>query len=255
MSEALELHIKDGYAEVKTTENNIKKSKIIDLDDLHSIFKENVDTDTGDLGLYGDGSIGIRRIISRGSKSWVLINAINPCIDVKFVGGTPGRGDTPYKNKVTDREGVLFEKVFFPNLIMGLKLNKTGKKYKIQNSFMMSHEDYLMDGKQTMLQFPFANVYSGDQGAICWGSVQLPQLTNVSQCIGIMQMFLGDEMNRDLFRHPYTGSGDYTTNNLEVLLRKLSRNNKKLTSFPYGDIKLNKHGTYSRMISWCKSNL
>jgi len=174
----LTIKIFDQFAELSYKgPNNALVNKIVDIADLHAVFKDNVNHDTGDLAVFGDGVIGVRRIISRGDKMFVLVNAINPCVDMTFDG-------SPIKH------------VYFPSLIMAVHLTKPGRKYRVDKSktVILAHEHNLIDGNSQLYRFPFCNVHQG-VGRICWGRIEIPMLDTPGQSIGVLQIFMQGDMN------------------------------------------------------------
>lgn len=238
---AVQINMSDGFAEIKYEDNGMTKNKLIDIDDLHAVFKDNVDYDSGDLGVWGDGAMGIKRLISRGNKHWVLVDAVNPCLTTNF-------GRSTIKD------------MYYPSLLMGVHLVADGTKYRAnkQKTFIFAHENMLLSDKDQLYFFPFGNAWSNGMGRICWGSVQLPALDNFSQALGVMQMFLQGTMNSDLWENGrLVGRGDWKdklsgspTDKMKALTQA-----KGCERFPYENVTMKKKIKYNDLIKYCKDNL
>lgn len=242
--EAVNIRIDQGYAELQFEKDGITENKIIDIDDLHSVFKDNIDYDSGDLGIWGDGAIGVKRLISRGDKHYVIVNAINPVVSVEYYGKT-------------------IKNMKFPSLLMAVHLTNSGKRFKVnkQKTFIMAYENMIIKDTDPMYVYPFTNVWQESMGKICWGRIEVPNLDNFSQCIGVMQMFIQGDMNNDLFEpsnikstvEPWASilkEGD-TTKKLTKLFTELSKSNR----FPYEAFNFKKKNSYKNVIRYCKDNL
>jgi hypothetical protein len=244
--EAVNIALQDGYAEVSYLERGVRQNKIIDIDDLHGIFKDNVDYDSGDLGVWGENAMGIKRIISRGDKHWIFVEAINPLVTTQL-------GSSTFKN------------VPYPSILMGVHLSRNGVKFRVdkERTFVVCHQNMLLTGADQMFKFPFSNVWADTaMGKICWGSINLPQLDTFAQAIGILQMFLQGTMNFDLLHlDQLTPSGKFKeilTANRQGVDWKLGKIFEELTTlghFPYSDLGLSRKTKYSDIVKYCKSHL
>lgn len=246
---AVQINLNDGFAEIKYQSDGETKNKLIDIDDLHSVFKDNVDMDTGDLGVWGDNAIGIKRVISRGDKHWVLVDAVNPCVDVNY--HTSSGSENLYKD------------VYFPSLMMALHLTKSGAKYSVEKkkSFLLCHHNMLLTNKDQLYKFPFGNVYKDGMGRVCWGDVPVPRLENFSQAIGVLQMFLTGTMNSDLYSGSrLIGEGSWSdklgtsSGSLRTKLKYLQKSSS-VKSFPYESSSMVKKVTWENVVQYCKENL
>lgn len=244
MSEAVNIRIDSGYAELQFQKDGVTENKIIDIDDLHSVFKENIDYDSGDLGIWGDGAIAVKRLISRGDKHYVLVNAINPVVTTTFRG-------TTIKN------------MKFPSLLMAIHLTNSGTRFKVcrEKTFILAHENLIVKNSDPMYIYPFTNVWENSMGKICWGQIQIPDLENFSQGIGILQMFIQGDMNTDLFKNRHISSdiepwaSILNEGNTEKKLSKLFKELGKSNKFPYEAFTFKKKNTYGNIIKYCKDNL
>lgn len=241
---AVKISIEDGYAELEIEENGVKENKIIDIDDLHSVFKDNVDYDSGDLGIWGDGAIAVKRLISRGNKHYVIVDAINPVVTVSYRGKT-------------------IKNMKFPSLLMGVHLTNNGKRFKVDKhkTFILAHENMIVKDSDPLYVYPFTNVWENSMGRICWGQIGVPDLDNFSQAIGVLQMFLQGDMNSDLFRASNIKSdiepwaSIMNEGNTDKKLIKLFTELGKCNRFPYEVFKFNKKNSYKNIIKYCKDNL
>ncbi|MDD3412552.1 MAG: hypothetical protein PHY47_00985 [Lachnospiraceae bacterium] len=246
MSEAIQINLNDGYAEISYKESNgIKQNKIVDIDDIHSLFKENIDYDSGDLGIWGSNCIGIKRLISRGDKHWVLVEAVSPIVTVSFDG-------KEYKN------------VPFPSVLMGVKLVKDGIRYRVDKdrTFALCHENNLVLSSAQLYKFPFSNVFNEAMGKVCWGRIDLPKLDSFAQAIGVMQMFLQGDMNTDLLAlSELEATGEYSKVVYDIKLDTRQKLGKtfnlliKAGNYPYTDLKMREKTRYNDLIAYCKQNI
>lgn len=240
------INLRDTGAEVKVTRDGRTTTKLVDLADIQNIFKENTEYDSGDLGLIGKGAMGIKRIISRGNKHCVMVHAIDPIIDVAFTG---------VSKKI--------ENVYHPSLIMGIFLEKDDERYYVDadKTCLLAARNMILTPEDQLYYFPFSNVYTDSMGKVCWGNNRLPELDNIAQSIGILQMFLYSVMNYDLYHAPVIKKGGvYDQGNgrcedVLKLLKELSSQHKKLDSFPYDEIKLHTKTSYKDFVAYCKGRL
>lgn len=90
--------------------------------------------------------------------------------------------------------GEIIEKVGFPRMIVGYKLIDL----RVSMMFIRAvKENDRIEEKTTLYYFPFSHVYKG--GAVC--TSDLPQLTALSQCGSIHNVFMQSEFGLDLFNH------------------------------------------------------
>lgn len=215
-------------------------TKVVDVADLHAIFKDNTNHDTGDLPVVGTDAMGISRVITRGNKLFVIVSANNPCFSVNI-------------------NGENLPNVYYPGLLMAVHVTKVGNDYRVDdNKTIIVAYKHMIAGKETQLyQFPYANVYDGISN-ICWGYQRIPRLTSPGQAVGILQLFLTANMNNDLASYAglLGGHGDkYRVGNLPRMLRLLSEDSENLEHFPFDDILLQAKWTYGDFISHCENNL
>ena len=245
MSEAIQINLQDGYAEISYRDNGIRQNKICDIDDLHAIFKENLDYDSGDLGIWGNNCIGIKRLMSRGDKHWVLVEAVNPIVSADF-------------------RGKVYKDVPFPSVLMGVKLIRDGVRYRVDKdrSFALTHENNLVLPNAQLYKFPFSNVFAEGMGKICWGQIDVPRLDTFAQAIGVMQIFLQGTMNTDLLAlYELKAKGEYDKvikdNRIDpaAQLGKIFDLLSKNETFPYADIGMREKIKYNDLIAHCKQNI
>jgi hypothetical protein len=245
MNNAVKIVLQDGYAEISYEDNGITKNKVVDVDDLHTVFKDNVDYDSGDLGIWGTNVMGIKRLISRGDKHWVIVEAINPLV-------TTTLGNTTHKD------------VPYPSLLMGVSLIKEGTRFRVDTNktFILAHQNMITNSNDNLYDFPFSNVWQDTMGRICWGNISLPKLDSFAQSIGIMQIFLQGVMNTDLVKlGNLNPSGDMkpiiqaSRSDVSQILGNMFKELIKIKAFPYQEVGLRKKNTYGDLIRYCKQNI
>lgn len=245
MNSAVKITLQDGYAEITYDDRGVTKNKVVDVDDLHTVFKDNVDYDSGDLGIWGTNVMGIKRLISRGDKHWVIVEAINPLV-------TTTLGSTTHKE------------VPYPSLLMGVNLIKESTRFRIDinKTFVLAHQNMITNSADVLYDFPFSNVWPDSMGRICWGNISLPKLDSFAQSIGVLQIFLQGTMNTDLVKlGNLTPTGDFKQiiklerSDTSTVLASIFKELIKLKSFPYNQFGLKKKNTYGDLIRYCKQNI
>jgi len=94
-------------------------------------------------------------------------------------------------------------KVPVPPLLFVIRLAKSdSQRFLIRGSCCFALKEALVDHTTMLFNFPFGNVHGG--GAICWGSVTLPPLPDLSSASIIPESMLSSTFNGDL------GTGMFT---------------------------------------------
>ena len=270
------INVKKNFAEVTYSENerqNKTISKIISLGDLHKIFSERSCSDTGSFPIFGnENSIGINRIIKKGTNILVLVQGVNlfgdllatdiPAyedidemkVDFVLKNGVPlsqlsGEDDFEAGNGVYFR----YTNIHMPNLLMAISMKeKPNGKLEIAKTGLNAFAEPVLHDKATIYRFPFSNIYSETSGKICWGDNQLPILDNVGQSISLLSKFISAPMNNDLFNGYH--SGKYSADSCYDLLFKLSKESEKLQCFPYEEYKMEAKCDYKSLINYYITN-
>lgn len=92
------------------------------------------------------------------------------------------------------RRGVIFYEtgyaVPFPEIVF---------LFEVGNGFLNRAKCFSKKG-DNLYKFPFANVYNN--GDICWGRNQLPEIKHISEVDKYVELFFGSSYNNDLFTPP-----------------------------------------------------
>lgn len=160
-----------------------KVFKNIGLNSLARVLNRDAEFDTGFLPIYGSNYIAIKRYIKMGDKEILFLEASPSNRTVNFQGG---------------RE---FSAVRFPGLIMAVvcRVNANGTLTP-QHTKLYATQGPILRETDQLYKFPFANVYQEDS-RICWGGVQWQRgITNLTQAGSLLERFLSETMNRDLYQ-------------------------------------------------------
>ena len=88
--------------------------------------------------------------------------------------------------------------VYFSLIVRG-DATKYLKKIKLCTVFVTSSFEQL-EGPRDSIYAPFPNTY--DNGKVCWGRQELPELTNRNICYKISEIFWASPFNTDLSNDP-----------------------------------------------------
>lgn len=270
----LEIKVFKDYAEVKFQSGSTKQTKVIAVSDIPGLFDTKVLFDSGILPIFGEENVyGIQRIIQKDSAITVLIQALNPFVNVLHSTNFSILEDykkhwkiqdnkTKVKDIITsvsrsetlDRDSAYcYKNIYLPNLLMSIQLKMDGGKYSARNSGLLCFEDPFLTDQTQLYEFPLSNTYKDSTaGNICWGNIN-PKVDSIAQSVGIMHMFLGGVMNNDLYRTVALANG-YKFQQSNELLAYLACRNEELERFPYRDVILNKEVKYGELISYLNAN-
>ena len=240
----INIEIESNHALIKTyDENNTCKTKLIDVANLQSIFKDKTEFDTGDLPVAGSNIIGIRRIYTRGNKGFIIANGVNLVRSLTF--GSRHDGEDQIKR---------YDDIGLPSLLLTLTYEKdTDGNMRILNSYLHAHENFLVGDSDRLYVPPFGNIYADQRCRICWSSAGINQITHPGQVIGLVEMFCSSRFNGDLYSDGYADSSRFDTDSLPYFLRDLSRKSPRV--FPYEEVKMRDATTYEGHINYLKENL
>jgi len=233
--ERITIDLERNHALVKClARNGAQKTKVTDLGGVMRLFKDQTETDTGDLPIIGENCIGIRRIYRRGNRGVVLVNGVNLKRDLRY--------DDTYKG------------INLPSLLMAVKFEERNGRFNILDSYLYAHENIITGDNDTLYVPPFGNVYPESACRICWGSAGLRELQNLGQALGMLDLFVSSNFNQDLYRSSYA-RGIYDNGDLGELLQKMQDHSATHDRFPYGEARLTRSRTYGELINYIQNNL
>lgn len=260
----IEIKLLKDCAEVtyKETDSKVVR-KIVSLSDIPALFETKINYDSGILPLLGkQNAYGIQRIIQRDSGIIVLVQAINPYVNVrhtelahfsKSMKENLGIGENPIlENEVIKENGdhYIYEGVYFPNLLMSLHLKPKNGKLAVYSSGILGFKDYFITEDTQLYDLPYSNCYrGGSHGGICWGNTPL-EITSVAQAIGGIQAFLGSIMNTDLFDEFSIHDQTIHCSSELMLYLALRARAGEINSFPHDDVVLEPLITYGNLIAF-----
>lgn len=243
-----------------------KQTKIIGISDIPGLFDTKVLFDSDILPLFGtENAYGVQRIIQKDNQIIVLIQAINPFINILHTNQTDLNAQTrerlgiphiktkfaDYTKKHTD--GICYKNIYLPNLLMSIQLKKDSREgWKLHNTGLLCYRDQFITDNTALYKFPFSNIYrDGVHGGICWGDMR-PTANSLAQSVGVIHTFLGGTMNTHLFE-PFKAK-EYTFNCSSEVLAYLALRSEELSAFPYDDIKMKEVVKYNDLIAYLTQN-
>ncbi len=181
---------------LKVTNNGIKAEfhgrrgqkiyKNIGLGSLARILNKDSEFDSGFLPVYGRHYIAIKRYVKMGDKEIIFIEA------------SPANRDTKYSGI----SGGEVKNVRYPGLLMSVacRVNSDGTLSPRDTRLFATCGPILRDTDQ-LYKFPFGNV-SDSNGSICWGGIDVFRgIKNLTQAGSLLDTFLYNRMNDDLYRN------------------------------------------------------
>lgn len=252
-----------SYQVPGTTKHQVK---IIGISEIPGLFDSKINFDSDLIPLFGtENAYGIQRIIQKDNKIIVLVQAINPYLNILHTNLSNIAFDDRQKLNIShikkdsldicEAKGDVFcyKNVHLPNLLMSIELIKSSSEnWKVGNTGLLCYQDQFITKNTQLYDFPFSNIYRESIfGRICWGD-EKPYANSITQSVGLIHTFLGAIMNTHLF-------DSFAINGFEFecssqLLAYLSLRSDELNAFPYKDIPLKKVVKYEDLINYLTQN-
>lgn len=260
----INIKVLKDFAEVSYQQTGSAKqiTKIIGVSEIPALFETRITYDSGILPVFGPvNAYGIQRIIQKDGSLIVLVQAINPFINVlhtenrwlndeekedlniSHLSGTMSQS-------VTDHgDNYLYKNIYFPNLLMSIHLKKQRNgNFAMCKSGILCFEDAFVSEATQLYDFPFSNIYSGSTfGGICWGDQEV-RIESLAQCVSGLQTFLGSTMNTHLFNP--IDIGDHEFGCSSQILAYLALRSSELSRFPYDSFHLAPRIKYKGLINY-----
>lgn len=189
------IEIKSDFCKISYEKNGLKRQKLVSLGDLMD-----------ELSAYRSTNFGllprnIRIMESQGNMLLMGLEFPKSQRDIKL-------SRYGFNEDVED----LVEGVHLPAGILFIKLlREPGGVLRHLDSFM-----YAIKGKRVsfssdrLYRYPTPNIY--DNGRICWGQVDIDDMTHLSSVEGLVNSFFANHFNSDLFTGKVTSSFPGSTN-------------------------------------------
>jgi hypothetical protein len=264
----IEIKVLKDYAEVAYQQPGTSKyvKKIIGVSEIPALFETKITYDSGILPVFGQqNAYGVQRIIQKDNALIVLVQAINPYVNVlhteKATLSEEDRNSLGISHIKTLNNEIIesknghncYKNIYFPNLLMSLFLKKDRYgKFSVANSGILGFQDPFITENTQLYDLPYSNIYrGGSHGGICWGDQRL-EIENLAQSVSAIHTFLGGVMNTHLFS-PFNIK-DFEVDCSSEMLAYLSLRAPELSRFPYEDIQLSPLIKYKGLIAYLNEN-
>lgn len=178
----MQIELKSEYCKISLEKNGVKKQKLVSLGDLMD-----------ELSAYRSTNFGLlpRNLRIMESQGNMLLMGLEfPKIERSITVSKYGfdRDSEQVVEEVKLPAGVFFVKL----------LREPGGVLRHVDSFM-----YAIRGKRIsfssdrLYRYPTPNIY--DNGRVCWGSVDIEDMTHLSSVEGLVNLFFANNFNADLF--------------------------------------------------------
>jgi hypothetical protein len=262
----IEIKVLKDYAEVAYQQpgSNKQVRKIVNVSDIPALFETKVTYDSGILPLFGQqNAYGIQRIIQKDNSIIVLVQAINPYVNIlhtqdsELDTGTRidlgiGHITIPHSDIVEYKgDYTCYKNVYFPNLLMSLHLQKNSQgRFQLGGSGLLGFKDPFLTDETDLYDIPFSNTHKGgSHGGICWGDERVV-IDSLSQSVGVIHRFLGSVMNDHLFEEFMLKDWELQCSSELLAYLALRSAEGEITSFPWNDLDLQPLIKYKGLIAY-----
>lgn len=181
------LEINDYGIVVKTQENGVINSKIVDPEDIARALANQVKIDTGILPRN-------TRYYAKKDNGGVIVLEM------------PEHTRRIEHSRVGESYIVPMPYTCFV-IFYHTNNDRYSDTYYVYQTFLFATMGPILDSSTVLYRFPFGNV--GSNGLVCWGTVQMPTVSSLSELSIVPELLLGSKFNGDLgagsfmeFEHP-----------------------------------------------------